>query len=254
MPFAPLSPPLHNAVCRGSVEFWHDKASPVLCVSILVPASLSRRPRSAISLFSIPLPLRSRRCYSTRARSHTHARARAGHARFLRNVISTRSFAYYISCKYIYIYISILYANISRTQPWLEFLIIIRFFNCSNFNSNFRLPSDTLSLCLSLSLLKRQTFEEESREFRIHQSPIIIIIIIVTTSLFLNLDGERGVFYEVCTSFPSISSPRIYRESCTGRVIGRRAHSRNRLSRAVPMQPLTYNLFHVSFDVMHSIQ
>ena len=112
---------------------------------------LSRRPRSAISLFSIPLPLLSRRCYSTRARSHTHTRARAGHARFLRNVISTRSFAYYISCKYIYIYISILYANISRTQPWLEFLIIIRFFNCSNFNSNLRLPSDTLSLRLSLS-------------------------------------------------------------------------------------------------------
>ena len=146
MPFAPLSPPLHNAVCRASVEFWHDKASPVLCVSILVPASLSP---AAIGHFPFFHP--ARRCYSTRARSHTHTRARAGHARFLRNVISTRSFAYYISCKYIYIYISILYANISRTQPWLEFLIIIRFFNCSNFNSNFRLPSDTLSLRLSLS-------------------------------------------------------------------------------------------------------
>lgn len=31
-------------------------------------------------------------------------------------------------------------------------------------------------------------------------------------------------------------------------------HSRNRLSWTVPMQLLTYNLFHVSFDVMHSIQ
>lgn len=247
MPFAPLSPPLHNAVCRGSVEFWHDKASPVLCVSILVPASLSPAAIGHFPFFHPAPPPLSPMLFHTCTLTHTHAR-------FLRNIISTRSFAYYISCKYIYIYISILYANISRTQPWLEFLIIIRFFNCSNFNSNFRLPSDTLSLCLSLSLLKRQTFEEESREFRIHQSPIIIIIIIVTTSLFLNLDGERGVFYEVCTSFPSISSPRIYRESCTGRVIGRRAHSRNRLSRAVPMQPLTYNLFHVSFDVMHSIQ
>lgn len=131
------------------------------------------------------------------------------------------------------------------------FLIIIRIVRTLIRTFIFR---RILCLSVSLSLLKRQTFEEESREFRIHQSPIIIIIIIVTTSLFLNLDGERGVFYEVCTSFPSISSPRIYRESCTGRVIGRRAHSRNRLSRAVPMQPLTYNLFHVSFDVMHSIQ
>lgn len=31
-------------------------------------------------------------------------------------------------------------------------------------------------------------------------------------------------------------------------------NSRNRLSQPVPMQPLTYNLFHVSFDVMYSIQ
>lgn len=168
---------------------------------------LSRRPRSAISLFSIPLPLLSRRCYSTRARSHTHTRARAGHARFLRNVISTRSFAYYISCKYIYIYISILYANISRTQPWLEFLIIIRFFNgnCSNFNSNFRLPSDTLSLCLSLSA---ETTNLRGRVARIsYPSPIIIIIIIiVTTSLFLTWT-EKEVFSTRCARV----SPRFLR-------------------------------------------
>lgn len=89
MPFAPLSPPLHNAVCRG-VEFWHDKGSPVLCLHFGSGLSLA-----AIGHFPFFHPTPPPRCYSTRA-----------HARFLRNVNLDALVVYYISYTHIYIYIS----------------------------------------------------------------------------------------------------------------------------------------------------
>lgn len=75
MPFAPLSPPLHNAVCRGSVEFWHDKASPVLCVSILVPASLSPAAIGHFPFFHPAPPPLAPMLFHTCTLAHTHTRA-----------------------------------------------------------------------------------------------------------------------------------------------------------------------------------